>query len=167
MAKNITEIKKLGTCRVHFGDHNMGYTQGGVTVTITMEQVPIMVDDYGMVPVDSVDMGTTIEAFTPLAQATLLNYTDTLWTGKSVAAPAGHLTFGKRVGTSATTGKLTLDPMSGDTDGIQIYKAFCASIDDLGYTNDGIRIIGAHWQGLIDDSRSNGDKVFHIFGSMS
>ena len=168
MARDVTQIRKLGTCRVHFGDLDMGYTQGGVTVTITMDQVEILVDDFGSVPVDSVDVGTNIEAVTPLVQAILNNYEKVLWTGaRTAAGPAiDRLTFGKRVGASASTGVLILDPIN-DTDGIRIHKAWCSSIDDLGYNNEGTRIIGAHWRGMIDESRANGDKVFHIYGQMS
>ena len=174
MPRNISQIRRLGTCRVNFQPagggaparlaNDMGYTLGGVTVTITMDQVEINVDDYGTVPVDSIDVGTNIEAVTPLIQATLANYSDTLWPGTN--SPLDRLTFGRIVGTSITKGRLVLDPIN-DTDGIVIYSAGCISIDDLGYNNDGVRIIGAHWKGFVDDNRNNGDKVFRIFGTMS
>jgi len=164
MAKNITEIRKLGTCRVNYAGRDMGYTQGGVTVTITMDQVEIMVDEYGTVPVDSVDVGTNIEIVTPMAQASLDNYKDTLWPGRNV--PADRLTFGRKVGTSISTGRLVIDPIN-ESDGVVVYKAGCVAVDDLGYNNDGIRIVGAHWRGFIADDRSGGDKVFRIFGGMS
>lgn len=168
MARDVTQIRKLGTCRVHFGDLDMGYTQGGVTVTITMDQVEILVDDFGSVPVDSIDVGTNIEAVTPLVQATIANYEALLWPGNRTAlAPAiDRITFGKKVGASAITHALILDPINDD-DGIRIHKAWCASIDDLGYNNEGTRILGAHWRGMIDESRADGDRVFHIFGQMS
>jgi len=146
----------------------LGYTQGGVTVTITMDQVEILVDDFGSVPVDSIDVGTNIEAVTPLVETTILAYNTLLWPGtRTAVGPAiDRITFGKRVGGSATTGALILDPIN-ENDGIRIHKAWCSSIDDLGYNNEGVRVLGAHWRGMIDTSRADGDRVFHIFGQMS
>jgi len=164
MPKDLTEIRKLGTCRINFGGRDMGYTTGGVEVTITTEYVMINVDEFGTVPVDACDVGVTIEAMVPLAQPSLNNYIDAFPVGRN--SPTDRLTFGRTVGDSVTKKRLVLDPVN-ETDGFVIYKAACLSVDPLGYNNEGIRILGCHFQGFADDTRSSGDYLFRIFGGMS
>lgn len=164
MPKDVTEIRRLGTCRINYAGYDMGYTQGGVTVTITTSWTTIMIDEYGEVPVDDIDIGTNIEATIPIVQASLTNYTHAFDTGRNV--PGDRLTFGRKVGTSIGKERLVLDPIN-DTDGIVMYAAGVINVDDLGFNNNGVRILSCHFKGYIDDSRSGGDKVFRIFGGMS
>ena len=164
MPKDVTEIRNLGTCRVNYAGTDMGYTQGGVSVTITTTWVAVNVDEYGEVPVDDIDVGTNIEATVPLIQASLANYIQAFDTGRNV--PTDRLTFGRKVGTSIGKDRLVLDPIN-DTDGVVIYAAGITDVDDLGFNNDGVRILTCHFKGYIDDSRSGGDKVFRLFGGMS
>ena len=166
MGKDITEIRRLGTCRVHFGDRDMGYTQGGVTVAITTDWIDILVDDYGSVPVDMIDVGTNIEATVPLAQASLDNYEDAFGMGDRPVYPSDRITFGRTTGDSIVKKRLVLDPLN-DNDNIVLYLAGVVSVDELGYNNDGIRILGLHFRAFIDTGRSEGDKLFRIGGGMS
>ena len=167
--KDITQIRRLGTCRVNFGGRDMGYTQGGVSVTITTDWVDINVDDYGTVPVDAIDVGTNIEATVPLAQASLDNYDDAFGMGlRTVLGPGSYnqITFGRTTGDSIVKRRLVLDPLN-DTDNVVLYLAGVISVDALGFTNDGIRILGLTFKGYIDDGRSEGDRCFRIGGGMS
>lgn len=164
MAKDVTEIRRIGTCRVNYGGRDMGYTQGGVTVSIVTDWVDINVDDFGTVPVDAQDIGTNIEATVPLAQASLENYTDAFPTANSYMDD--RLRFGRLVGTSITKQRLVLDPIN-DTDNVVIYLAGVISVDDLGFNNDGVRILSCHFKGFVDTGRGVGDKVFRIGGYLS
>lgn len=166
MGKDVTEIRSLGTCRVNFGSRDMGYTQGGVTVTITTSWNEIMIDEYGEVPVDAIDIGTNIEVMVPLVQASVNNYEYAFPTGRRAAPMQDRLVFGRKIGTSIPKYRLVLDPIN-DSDGIVIYQAGCMNVDDLGFNNDNVRVLNCHFKGFIDDSRAGGDKVFRIFGGMS
>jgi len=159
------EFRRLGTCGVSYAGRNMGYTKGGVTVKITTTWVDITVDRYGEVPLDAVDVGTIIEAFTPLAQGSLDNFRDGFDT-HLMAGIVGPLTFGRTVGTSIQKSKLVLTPIN-DNDIVVIYKAGCVDVDELGYNNEGHRILGLHWKGFIDENLAEGAKTFQIFGYMS
>ena len=161
-----TEFRRLGTCGVSFGGRNMGYTRGGVTVKITTSWVDIFVDRFGEVPLDAVDIGTNIEAFTPLAQGSIDNYNDGFDTGDTGGAGGGPITFGRQVGSSIIKQELILVPIN-DNDVIRIYKAGAVDVDELGYNNEGHRILGIHWKGFLDESRDEGDRVFKIFGYVS
>lgn len=162
--KDSTEIRNLGTCRINFGGRDMGFTQGGVTVKVTTEWHDVLVDEYGTIPLNSIDLGTNIEVTVPLVQASLDNYKDAF--GMAANSPVDRLTFGRKVGSSATTKRLVVDPVNED-DGIVVYKAGIKDVDELGYTNEGERLVGCHFTGFVDESRAEGDKVFRFFGGMS
>ena len=169
--KSFTEIRHIGTCRVNYNGRDMGYTQGGVTVKITTEWVDINVDSYGVVPIDAQDKGTTIEATTPLPQTSLENYNDAYDTSVlgNVARGMGaedRLHFGRIVGTSINKHRLVLDPIN-ESDGIVMYAAGAFDVDELGYTNEGVRILNIHWKAFISEDRADGDRLFRIFGGMS
>ena len=162
--RTTTEIRNLGPCRINFGSRDMGFTQGGVSAKITTDWKDVTIDEYGVVPVDAIDRGTTIEVTVPLVQASLENYEYALPTGKN--SPLDRHTFGRQVGTSIPKYRLIIDPV-GEEDGIVIYKAGIVDLDELGYNIDGERVLGCHFKGFIDDTRTNGDKLFRIFGGMS
>jgi len=117
MAKDVTEIRNLGTCRINYGKVDLGYTQGGVTVTITTSWTTVNIDEYGEVPVDDIDIGTNIEATVPLIQASFVNYGIAFDTSRNV--PITQLTFGRKVGTAIGKARLVLDPIN-DIDGVVI-----------------------------------------------
>jgi len=167
--KDITQIRRLGTCRVNFGGRDMGYTIGGVEVTITTDWVDILVDDFGTVPVDAIDVGTNIEVKVPLAQASLDNYDDAYDTGLRTRLGGrgfNQISFGRTTGDSIVKRRLVLDPLN-DVDNIVLYLAGVISVDPLGFTNEGIRILGLTFKAYIDENRAEGDKLFRIGGGMS
>ena len=161
-----TEFRRLGTCLVTWGGRNMGYTKGGVTAKITTTWVDITVDRWGEVPLDAIDIGTIIEAFTPLAQGSVDNYNDGFDTGVTGGVGVGPITFGRQVGTSIIKQLLILNPIN-DNDRIIIYKAGCVDVDELGFNNEGHRLLGLHWKGFIDENLPEGQKTFQIFGHTS
>ena len=165
--RTVTEIRNLGSCRVNYQARDMGHTQGGVLVKITVEKREVVVDEYGVVPVDVVDVGTTIEATVPLVQASFDNYNAAYPTLDTILA-GNILSSGREVGTSLGSGRLVLDPLrAADTDGIVIYKAYVDDVAELGYTNEGERVLSCTFKGMVSEGRTEGDKVFRIFGGMS
>ncbi len=167
--KDITQIRRLGTCRVNYGGRDMGYTQGGVEVTITTDWVDINVDDFGTVPVDAIDVGTNIEAKVPLVQASLDNYDDGFGMGLRSSlgvASLDRITFGRTTGDSIVKRRLVLDPLN-DIDNVILYLAGCISVDPLGFNNEGVRILGLTFRAYIDDGRAEGDRLFRVGGGMS
>jgi len=166
--RSVSEIRNLGTCRVNYRGRDMGHTQGGVTVKITVEKREVVVDEYGVVPVDVVDVGTTIEATVPLVQASFDNWNDAFPTLVASILAGNILSSGRRVGTSLTSGRLVLDPLRvADTDGLVIYKAYVDDVAELSYTNESERIVAITFKGMVDTGRTEGDKVFRVFGGMS
>lgn len=72
MASN-TQNVKLGVCQVTFDGKDLGYTKGGVEVTVDTETYKIEVDQFGRSPIGERIMGRTVQAVVPLAETTLEN----------------------------------------------------------------------------------------------
>lgn len=72
MASN-TENVKLGVCRVTFGGADLGYTKGGVEVTVTSETHKVEVDQFGHSEINEYIMGRTVKVRVPMAETTLEN----------------------------------------------------------------------------------------------
>lgn len=69
MAGNAENVK-LGVCSVSFGGSDMGYTQGGVSVTYKAETTEVNVDQED-VPIDEVVQKQSFEVKVPLAESDL------------------------------------------------------------------------------------------------
>lgn len=56
-----TKNIKLGVCRVSFGGVDLGYTKGGVDVSITTDTHEVNVDQYGDAPVNDIITSRRVE----------------------------------------------------------------------------------------------------------
>ncbi len=92
MANNDTSNVKLGVCKVFFGGVDLGFTKGGVEVTVETETHEVQVDQYGNTPISEYVMGRTITVAVPLAETTLDNLVATM--------PAAKLVTDSTAGTS-------------------------------------------------------------------
>jgi hypothetical protein len=72
MASN-TQNVKMGVCQVSFGGEDLGYTKGGVDVTVATESKPVEVDQFGNSPINEIITGRTCKVKVPLAETTLEN----------------------------------------------------------------------------------------------
>ena len=107
MAKSDTRNVKLGVCLVTFGGVDLGYTKGGVEVTIATTTHEVEVDQFGNTPIDDVIIGRTCKAKVPLAETTVTNLARIM--------PGAVL---KQSGGAYATGTITLataQPTDGDT----------------------------------------------------
>lgn len=68
-----TQNVKMGVCQVSFGGEDLGYTKGGVDVTVATESKPIEVDQFGNSPINEIITGRTCKVKVPLAETTLEN----------------------------------------------------------------------------------------------
>lgn len=64
---------KLGVCQVIFDGRNLGYTKGGVEVTVQTQTHEVMVDQHGQTAVNEYIMGRKVKVKCPLAETTLQN----------------------------------------------------------------------------------------------
>lgn len=99
MANNSPQNVKLGVCKVFYGGVDLGFTKGGVEVTVETETHEVQVDQYGNTPINEYIIGRTVAVSVPLAETTLDNLiaimpgakiiTDATTSGKSVVVPTG------------------------------------------------------------------------------
>jgi len=161
------ENVKLGICEIEYDNTHIGHTQGGATLRIGTLVAEKKVDRYGDVPVDYVDIGTTVEVVTRLAEESLTKLLKILPTG-SMSVVADRLTFGRAVGSSLAARRLVLDPIDG-SEPIVIYRAVPnpGETIEAEYTNDGQRVWQVTWRGLPVEGRADGDMLFRIGGPAS
>lgn len=68
-----TRNVKLGVCKVIYGGVDLGYTKGGVEVTVETETRKGTVDQFGSTAINEQIMGRSVAAKVPLAETTLDN----------------------------------------------------------------------------------------------
>jgi hypothetical protein len=68
-----TENVKLGVCTVLFDGVNLGYTKGGVEVSVETTTHEVTVDQFGETPIGELITGRKVSAKVPLAETTLDN----------------------------------------------------------------------------------------------
>ncbi len=123
MASNTKNVK-LGVCRVIYDGNDLGYTQGGVEVTVKTDTHKVNVDQFGKTSIKEQIIGREVSAKVPLAESTLENLV-TIMPGAVM----------NNVGGSAATGSITVatNPSTGDTivvNGKTISFETVASADD-------------------------------------
>ena len=101
-----TKNVKLGVCQVFFDGVDLGYTQGGVEVSVTTETHKVNVDQFGKTTINEYIMGREVKAKAPLAETTLENMVAVM--------PGASLTI---MGGVAATGTITVttQPVANDT----------------------------------------------------
>jgi hypothetical protein len=68
-----TKNVKLGVCQIFFDNVDLGYTQGGVEVSVTTETYKSEVDQFGKTPINEFIQGRQVSVKAPLAETTLRN----------------------------------------------------------------------------------------------
>lgn len=68
-----TRNVKLGVCKVLFNGVDLGYTQGGVEVTVKTDTHKVNIDQFGKTTINEYIMGREVMAKVPLAETTLEN----------------------------------------------------------------------------------------------
>lgn len=101
-----TKNVKLGVCKLFYGGIDLGYTKGGVEVSVATETYKVEVDQFGKSPINELIMGRTVTVTAPLAETTLHNLVRTM--------PGATLV---QTGGAKASGSITLVdlPMDGET----------------------------------------------------
>lgn len=68
-----TKNVKLGPCKVIYGGVDLGYTKGGVEVTVETSTHEVLVDQFGEAPINEYVMGRSVTVAAPLAETTKNN----------------------------------------------------------------------------------------------
>ncbi|MEO9387056.1 hypothetical protein [Chromobacterium phragmitis] len=68
-----TKNVKIGVCQVIYDGVDLGYTKGGVEVSVTTETHKVQVDQFGKSTINELVMGREVKAKCPLAETTIDN----------------------------------------------------------------------------------------------
>lgn len=101
-----TKNVKLGVCKVFYDGVDLGYTQGGVDVTVKTETHKVNVDQFGKSTINEVILSRDVTAKVPLAETTLENLVRIM--------PGATMNI---TGGAAATGAITIatNPADGET----------------------------------------------------
>lgn len=105
MASNTRNVK-LGVCQLFFGGVDLGYTKGGVEVSVSTETYEVSVDQFGKTAINQLIMGRECKVKAPLAETTLENMV-AIMPGATMTATGGTVASG--------TITVTTQPTAADT----------------------------------------------------
>lgn len=165
-----TQNVKVGVCTVDFGGTNLGFTKGGVSVSVTTETYSVTVDQFGDTAISEIITGRTVTVSTPLAETTLENLVQimpgaTLITD-SVSATKQKVSVVDAVSTDllSISDKLTLHPQAlAETDKSEDFVIPYASTPgqiEFAYELNSERVFNCEWKGYPDPT----SRVLFIFG---
>ncbi|MFM0095677.1 hypothetical protein PQQ87_08690 [Paraburkholderia nemoris] len=101
-----TKNVRLGVCTVTYNGVDLGYTQGGVEVTVKTDTHQVNVDQFGKTPINEYIMGRSVEVKVPLAETTIDNLVQ-IMPGATMSTVGGTVAQG-----AITVGS---DPVAGET----------------------------------------------------
>jgi hypothetical protein len=108
-----TKNVKLGVCLVYYKGKDLGYTQGGVQVTVATQTHKVNIDQFGKTTVNETIMSRDVTVKVPLAETTLENLVATM-PGASIVADGVNkkavVTTGIGVDLLSIAGELRLHP---------------------------------------------------------
>lgn len=121
-----TKNVKMGVCQVFYAGVDLGYTKGGVEVSVTTETHDTNVDQFGKTKVNQLIMGRDVKCKAPLAETTLENMV-------AIMPGTTMTTVGGTVAAGSIT--ITTNPTANDTivvNGVTLtFKAAAASANEV------------------------------------
>ena len=165
MLKDNPENIRLGACSVTWGGVDLGYTKGGVTVTVASTKHDTKVDQEGDTPIDSFIMSRTIAVKVPMAETTVDKLTAIL-SGTGGTSTNGALSVTTGVGISLRGGAkpLVLHPIIKGTDTSEDFTVPLANTTadlSFNYEVDNERIFEVTFDGFPDAT----SKVLFQYGN--
>lgn len=112
-----TKNVKLGVCSVFFDGVDLGYTQGGVQVTVKTDTHKVNVDQFGKTTINEIIMQRDVSVKVPLAETTLENMVNimpgaTLVTDGTTQAKSVEVSVGIGVDLLSIAKELRLHPIA-------------------------------------------------------
>lgn len=159
MASDIKNVK-LGVCKVTFDGQDLGYTKGGVEVSVKTETHKVMVDQFGKTPINEYIMGREVQVKVPLAETTLENLVK-IMPGASLVTDGVDPTK-KVVNVPTGIGSNLLDiakvlvlhpigkPDSDKADDFTVFKAATAGALQFSYKLEDERVYSCEFNGYPD-----------------
>lgn len=161
MASSNTENVKLGVCKVTYGGTDLGFTKGGVEVSVETQTHEVTVDQMGDTPINEYITSRTCTVTVPLAETTLENLVK-IMPGATLIADTADETK-KYVSVPTATGQsllkvaqeLILHPIANadedKSDDFTVPKAATAGAMSYSYKLDDERIYSCEFKAYADE----------------
>lgn len=112
-----TKNVKLGVCTITYAGVDLGYTQGGVQVSVKTDTHKVNIDQFGKTTVNELIMSRDVSVKVPLAETTLENLVEimpgaTLVTDATTQAKSVDVNVGIGVDLLSIAKELRLHPVS-------------------------------------------------------
>lgn len=163
MTKNAAKIG-LGVCDVTFDGVDLGHTQGGVELNYAPTIHETKSDEYGETPLAMTLIGEMVTVKVPMLEWVLANLKvampGTTLAGTTTQQLQGGSTAGKSL--DAEAGVLVLTPKKSPETPITLHRAVVNSEVTIGFVNDSDRIVEATFVALIDEAKTDGNRLFSI-----
>lgn len=167
MASSIENVK-LGVCKILYDSVDLGYTKGGVQVTVTTSKYTKTVDQFGDTAVGDVITGRNVMVKVPLAETTVANLAKIMpGAYLNVAGDRVDVVPGAGIDLIQTAKTLILRPL-GATDTEEdfvVWKASTGGGLEFSYDNQSERIFNIEFMGYPDTSKN--DTLFTYGDSTS
>ena len=160
----VSDIYGVGPAAIYLDDISLGATQGNTTVEITEEEYEQVIDAYGSTPINEYQLATNIIVTCILKEESTTKLSRLLNTG---TLDSTKITFGRYVGRAKTPHRIIVLPYDDQAHDIVIYRAATKINWSLNYGNDAERAYEVKFKGMIDESRSDNDKLFRLDESYS
>lgn len=157
-----TENIRMGTCRILYDGTDLGFTTGGVEVTVATTTHEVKVDQYGDTLANEYIMGRTISIKAPLVETTIDNMAKIMPGADLITDNTDPLLPLKKVVVKSGTGisllglakELVLHPIANAVDDhsedLVIPHASTAGAMNFAYKYDAERVFDCEFKGYAD-----------------
>ncbi|WP_156905374.1 hypothetical protein [Chitinibacter tainanensis] len=112
-----TRNVKIGVCQIFFDGVDLGYTKGGVEVSVSTETYDVNIDQFGKTPINQLVTGRQCSVKVPLAETTIDNLVRVMPGANKVGTPGTPATSDVVISTVAANTKyaVTIDGIKYET----------------------------------------------------
>ncbi len=149
LTSNVTTNVKLGVCKVSLGGDNLGFTKGGVEVSVETESHTVMVDQLGSTPISEYITGRTCMVKVPMAETTIDHLT-TIMPGAVIVGTSDPYA---QVSTGVGTELLTIS---------KVLRLHPTALDDSDVTQDFIIPLAATTGAITFAYKLDEERIFNV-----
>lgn len=159
-----------GPANFKLNSAQIGHTQGGITCTVTPQNRPRNVDQYGASAVDIIHTGDEFRMTVPFCEWAAETLAEVYnpgndQTGSGSGSSANYLGIGRSAGYTHTTKAAMIVPIQSAqaAQRVEVFRA--TPIGSFELTYDGgetDKIFNVEWAGLVDESRTDGELIARI-----
>lgn len=162
MAPTLLNVR-LGQCDITYNSVALGYTNGGVQVSIKHDVQEVTIDEFGGAPVKSYHKGTRIEVKAQLSEFAYAALTQAI-NGAVLSNSTDSMTIGMKGGIALAGALLKLHPtnVTGTSQDVELYKAVIIGESKLPFKLEGETTYEVSWVALIDESKADGSLLARL-----